>query len=76
MTTNADRVMMFFILASMASLDAFSTFLSIFKKGVFRIERKFLMQNNNKELKQLLGDIKVKNIARLRKADLIDLILA
>ena len=76
LTTNADRVMMFCILASMAILDAFSTLLSIFKKGVFRNERKFLMQKTNKELKQLLGETKVKNIGRLRKADLIDLILA
>ena len=76
LTTTADSVMIFCILAAMAIFDAFSTLLSIFKKGVFRNERKFLMQKSNKELKQLLGDTKVKNIGRLRKADLIDLILA
>ena len=72
----ADSVMMFCILAAMTISDAWLTLLSIPKKGVFRNERHFLMQKTNKELKQLLGETKVKNIGRLRKADLIDLILA
>ena len=76
LTTTADSVMMFCILAVMTISDAFLTLLSIPKKGVFRNERNFLMQKTNKELKQLLGETKVKNIGRLRKADLIDLILA
>ena len=76
LTTNADSVMIFCILAAMTIVDSVLTLLSIPKKGVFRNERNFLMQKTNKELKQLLGDIKVKNIGRLRKADLIDLILA
>ena len=76
LTTNADSVMMFCILAAMTIVDSVLTLLSIPKKGIFRNERNFLMQKTNKELKQLLGDTKVKNIGRLRKADLIDLILA
>ena len=64
------------MLTAMAIFDSFLTLLSILKKGIFRNERNFLMQKTNKELKQLLGDTKVKNIGRLRKADLIDLILA
>ncbi|WP_269614885.1 hypothetical protein [Prochlorococcus marinus] len=43
LTTNADRVMMFCILASMAIFDAFSTLLSILRKGIFRNQIKFLM---------------------------------
>ena len=76
LTNTADAVMMFCLLAVMTISDAFLTLLSIPKKGVFRNERNFLMQKTNKELKQLLGETKVKNIGRLRKADLIDLILA
>tara|TARA_Y100001973_G_C5039748_1_gene252209 strand:+ start:229 stop:510 length:282 start_codon:yes stop_codon:yes gene_type:complete len=76
LTNTADAVMMFCILAVMTISDALLTLLSIPKKGVFRNERNFLMQKTNKELKQLLGETKVKNIGRLRKADLIDLILA
>ena len=75
LTNTADAVMMFCILAVMTISDALLTLLSIPKKGVFRNERNFLMQKTNKELKQLLGETKVKNIGRLRKADLIDLIL-
>ena len=49
LTTNADRVMMFCILASIAILDAFSTLLSIFKKGVFVDQKSLLMQKTNRE---------------------------
>jgi len=76
LTTTADSVMMFCILAAMTIVDSVLTLLSIPKKGIFRNQRQFLMQKTNKELKQLLGETKVKNIGRLRKADLIDLILA
>ena len=54
LTTNADRVMMFCILASMAIFDAFSTLLSIFKKGVFVDQKSLLMQKTNRELKAML----------------------
>ena len=73
LTTNADRVMMFCILASMAILNAFSTLLSIFKKGVFRNERKFLMQKTNRELKAML--VGVEKISKLNKEQLVDLVL-
>ncbi len=76
LTNTADAVMMFCILAAMTIVDSLLTLLSIPKKGIFRNERQFLMQKTNKELKQLLGETKVKNLGRLRKADLIDLILA
>ena len=65
LTTNADRVMMFCILASMAIFDAFSTLLSILKKGIFIDQRSILMQKTNRELKSKHKMIKKigKNIA-------------
>ena len=73
LTTNADRVMMFCILASMAIFDAFSTLLSILKKGIFVDQRSFLMQKTNRELKAML--VGVEKISKLNKKQLVDLIL-
>ena len=73
LTTNADRVMMFCILALMAIFDAFSTLLSILKKGIFVDEKSLLMQKTNRELKAML--IGVKSISNLNKKQLVDLIL-
>ena len=73
LTTNADRVMMFCILASMAIFDAFSTLLSIFKKGVFVDQKSLLMQKTNRELKEML--VGVEKISKLNKKQLVDLIL-
>ena len=73
LTTNADRVMMFCILASIAILDAFSTLLSIFKKGVFVDQRSNLMKKTNRELKAML--VGVEKISKLNKKQLVDLIL-
>ena len=73
LTTNADRVMMFCILASIAILDAFSTLLSIFKKGVFVDQKSLLMQKTNRELRAML--IGVEKISKLNKEQLVDLIL-
>jgi uncharacterized protein YdeI (YjbR/CyaY-like superfamily) len=73
LTTNADRVMMFCILASMAIFDAFSTLLSILKKGIFVDQRSLLMQKTNRELKAML--VGVEKISKLNKKQLVDLIL-
>jgi len=73
LTTNADRVMMFCILASMAIFDAFSTLLSILKKGIFVDQRSLLMQKTNRELKEML--VGVEKISKLNKKQLVDLIL-
>ncbi len=73
LTTNADRVMMFCILASMAILDAFSTLLSIFKKGVFVDQKSLLMQKTNRELRAML--IGVEKISKLNKEQLVELVL-
>ena len=74
LTTNADRVMMFCILASMAIFDAFSTLLSILKKGVFVDEKSLLMKKTKKELKAML--VGVEKISKLNKTQLVELILA
>ena len=73
LTTNADRVMMFCILASMAIFDAFSTLLSILKKGIFVDQKSLLMQKTNRELKEML--VGVEKISKLNKKQLVDLIL-
>ena len=73
LTTTADSVMMFCILASMAIFDAFSTLLSIFKKGVFVDQKSLLMQKTNKELKAML--IGVEKISKLNKEQLVELVL-
>ena len=67
--------MMFCILASMAIFDAFSTLLSILKKGIFVDQREVLMEKTNKELRQMLIGTEIKGIARLNKTELVDLIL-
>ena len=73
LTTNADQVMMFCILASMAIFDAFSTLLSIFKKGVFIDQKSLLMQKTNRELRAML--IGVEKISKLNKEQLVELVL-
>ena len=73
LTTNADRVMMFCILASMAIFDAFSTLLSMLKKGIFVDQRSLLMQKTNRELRAML--VGVEKISKLNKKQLVDLIL-
>ena len=72
-TANADRVMMFCILASMAIFDAALTLLSILKKGIFVDQRSLLMQKTNRELKAML--VGVEKISKLNKEQLVDLIL-
>ena len=73
LTTNTDRVIMFCILASMAIFDAFSTLLSMLKKGIFVDQRSLLMQKTNRELKAML--VGVEKISKLNKKQLVDLIL-
>ena len=73
LTTNADRVMMFCILASMAIFDALSTLLSILKKGIFVDQKSLLMQKTNSELRTML--VGVDKISKLNKKQLVDLVL-
>ena len=75
LTTTADAVMMFCILAAMTTFDSVLTLLSIPKKGVFRNQRQFLMEKSNKELRQMLMCNEIKGIARLKKTELVDLLV-
>tara|TARA_B100000214_G_scaffold346951_1_gene297923 strand:- start:393 stop:626 length:234 start_codon:yes stop_codon:yes gene_type:complete len=62
-----------FILIAIITIDAFITLLTMLNKGIFIDRRKQLMSKTNKELKQLL--VGVKNISKLRKEELVDLVL-
>tara|TARA_B100000579_G_scaffold284532_1_gene235832 strand:+ start:142 stop:321 length:180 start_codon:yes stop_codon:yes gene_type:complete len=57
----------------MAIVDAFSTLLSILKKGIFVDQKSLLMQKTNKELKAIL--VGVEKISKLNKKQLVELIL-
>ena len=76
LTTTADSVMMFCILTAMTIVDSVLTLLSIPKKGIFRNQRQFLMDKTNKELRQMLMGTEIKGINRLKKDELVELILA
>ena len=76
LTTTADSVMMFCILPAMTIADSVLTLLSIPKKGIFRNQRQFLMDKTNKELRQMLMGTEIKGINRLKKDELVVLILA
>ena len=65
LTTTADSMMMFCIIASMAIFNAFSTLLSILKKGIFVDQKSVLMQKTNSELRAIL--IGVEKISKLNK---------
>ena len=73
LTTTADSVMMFCIIASMAIFDALSTLLSILKKGIFVDEKSLLTQKTNSELRAML--VGVNKISKLNKTQLVDLVL-
>ena len=73
LTTTADSVMMFCIIASMAILDAFSTLLSILKKGIFVDQKSVLMQKTNSELRAML--VGLNKISKLNKKQLVDLVI-
>ena len=62
-----------FILIAIITIDAFITLLTMLNKGIFIDRRKQLMSKTNKELKELL--VGVKNISKLRKEELVDLVL-
>ena len=73
LTTNADSVMMFCLIAVMTIFDSVLTLLSIPKKGIFVDQRSLLMQKTNRELKAML--VGVEKISKLNKKQLVDLIL-
>ena len=73
LTTTADSVMMFCIIASMAIFNAFSTLLSILKKGIFVDQKSVLMQKTNSELRAML--VGIDKISKLNKKQLVDLVI-
>ena len=73
LTNTADSVMMFCIITSMAIFDAFSTLLSILKKGIFVDQKSLLMQKANRALKAMLVD--ADKVSKLNKKQLVDLVI-
>ena len=73
LTTTADSVMMFCILAAMSIFDAVLTLLSFLKKGIFVDQRSVLMEKTNRELKAML--VGVEKISKLNKKQLVELVL-
>ena len=69
--STTDSVMMFCIISLMAIFDAFSTLLSILKKGIFVDQKSLLMQKSNSELRSML--VGVDKISKLNKKQLVDL---
>ena len=74
MNYHTDRTIMLCVIIVLASIDALITLLSIFKKGIFIDQRTQLMDKTNRQLKEML--IGVKGISSLKKAELIELVLA
>ena len=74
MNYHTDRTIMLCVIVVLASIDALITLLSIFDKGIFIDQRTQLMDKTNRQLKEML--IGVKGISSLKKAELIELVLA
>ena len=74
MNYHTDRTIMLCVIVVLATIDALITLLSIFKKGIFIDQRQLLMSKTNRQLKEMLNG--VKGISSLKKADLIELVLA
>ena len=74
--TITDGVIVFCIAAAITIFQAIQELLTIFQKGIFRNQRQLLMERTNKELRQMLMGTEIKGIARLKKSELVDLIVA
>ena len=74
MNYHTDRTIMLCVIVVLATIDALITLLSIFDKGIFIDQRTQLMDKTNRQLKEML--IVVKGISSLKKAELIELVLA
>ena len=74
MNYHTDRTIMLCVIVVLATIDALITLLSIFKKGIFIDQRKQLMDKTNRQLRQML--IGVKGVSSLKKAELVELVLA
>ena len=74
--TITDGVIVFCIALAITIFEAIQELLTIFQKGIFRDEREILMKRKNKDLRQMLMGTEIKGINRLKKDELVDLILA
>ncbi len=74
--TITDGVIVFCIALAITIFEAIQELLTIFQKGIFRDEREILMKRKNKDLRQMLMGAEIKGINRLKKDELVDLILA
>ena len=74
--TITDGVIVFCIAAAITIFQAIQELLTIFQKGIFRNQRQLLMERTNKELRQMLMGAEIKGIARLKKSELVDLLVA
>ena len=74
MNYHTDRTIILCVIVVLATIDALITLLSIFDKGIFIDQRTQLMSKTNRQLREML--IGVKGISSLKKADLVELVLA
>ena len=74
--TITDGVIVFCIALAITIFEAIQELLTIFQKGIFRNQRQLLMERTNRELRQMLMGAEIKGIARLKKSELVDLLVA
>ena len=74
--TITDGVIVFCIALAITIFEAIQELLTITQKGIFRDEREILMERTNKDLRIMLVGTGIKGINRLKKTELVDLILA
>ena len=74
--TITDGVIVFCIALAITIFEAIQELLTITQKGIFRDEREILMKRTNKDLRIMLIGTGIKGINRLKKTELVDLILA
>tara|TARA_B100000214_G_C23541904_1_gene434400 strand:- start:194 stop:430 length:237 start_codon:yes stop_codon:yes gene_type:complete len=74
--TITDGVIVFCIALAITIFEAIQELLTITQKGIFRDEREILMKRTNKDLRIMLVGTGIKGINRLKKTELVDLILA
>ena len=74
--TITDGVIVFCIPLVITIFEAIQELFTITQKGIFRDEREILMKRTNKDLRIMLVGTGIKGINRLKKTELVDLILA
>ena len=73
--TITDGVIVFCIALAITIFEAIQELLTIFHKGIFRNQKQLLMERTNRELRQMLMGAEIKGIARLKKSELVDLLV-